>query len=80
MKAIFNTILALIPVLCIGQVDSTEFRIDKDIKLSKISLDEAIINKNKLQTVSNDLTYVISIDNRCNLLAPKYSDLNEGGI
>lgn len=78
MKTFLTFITLLFTVVCFSQLDSTEFKINKDLKIKTISLDALSINKNKIETISNDYSYILSIDDKCNLLAPKYSDLNEG--
>lgn len=77
MKILSIFTLFLLAFNSYAQIDSIEFKIS-DLKFSKINLNEATLNKNKLQSLPTDLSYIISIDNTCNLIAPKYSDLNEG--
>lgn len=80
MKTILTLITSFFSIFCIAQIDSTEFKINKDIKIKTISLDALSVNKQKIETISNEYSYILSIDDKCNLLAPKYTDLNEGGF
>lgn len=77
MKLLLILFLHLLPNFFNAQVDSVAFEIN-NVQISKVNLEQLTFNKSKVQTLSSDLSYIISIDNKCNLLPPKYTDLNQG--